>query len=224
MISKRIICTHVSRHSLEPHLKYCTDLMQRMHPAWEFLFFSDGDCEDFVRRECPDFLELYQWYPRPVLKADLFRLLAVWRLGGFYLDTDFLLNGNTPLDPLCEHHAVFAYEHVVSSREFELRYPQWMRTGEQTHTLANYAFGAEAGHHFIRAILDEVVIRTRTLEAENVTDLDVLHATGPDAVTTVYYREKERWTDVVLLENREEAGLGHYGVHLVNGGWRQPKR
>ena len=193
--------------------------MQKLHRKWEFNFFSDGDCEEFVQRECPEFLELYQWYPRPVLKADLFRLLAVWRLGGFYLDTDFLLSSS--LDPLCVNQAVFAYEHVIDSREFELRYPRWMRTREQTHTLANYAFGAKAGHPFVRAIIDELITRTRTIEVENVNDLDVLHATGPDAVTTVYYREQERWSDVVLLENPKHSGLGHYGVHLVHGGWRQ---
>lgn len=218
MIPKRILCTHISKYTLDTKLKYCTDLMQKLHPLWDFRFFSDGDCLDFVARECPEFLELYEWYPRPVLKADLFRLLAVWRLGGFYLDTDFLLNSR--LDPLCKHRAVFAYEHVVDPKEFELRYPPWMRTREQTRTLANYAFGAEAGHPFIKAILDELISRTRMLDVEDVTDLDVLHATGPDAVTTVYYREQERWSDVLLLK-APQAGLGRYGVHLVHGSWRR---
>lgn len=67
------------------------NLMRELHPQWEFLFFSDGDAREFVKREFPDHLELYDWYPRPVLKADFFRLLVVERLGGFYLDTDFLL-------------------------------------------------------------------------------------------------------------------------------------
>ena len=218
MIPKRIFCTHVSEHTLDLKLRYCIDLMKKLHPDWDFVFFSDGDCEDFVRRECPEFLELYQWYPRPVLKADLFRLLVVWRLGGFYLDTDFL--PKEALDPLCDEAAVFAYEHVIDQAEYDLRYPRWMRTREQTRTLANYAFGAEPGHPFVRAILDELISRTRALEVEDVTDLDVLHATGPDAVTTVYYRDQECWQDVVLLE-AERAGLGPYGVHLVHGSWRR---
>ncbi len=218
MIPKRIICTHISPYTLDANLKHCIDKMRKLHPQWEVQFFSDGDCEDFIRKECFAYLELYQWYPRAVLKADLFRLLAVWRLGGFYLDSDFLLE--KALDPLCENRAVFAYEHFVNSKEFELRYPLWMRTREQTHTLANYAFGAEAGHPFVRSILDELVSRTRTLEVEDVNDLDVLHATGPDAVTTVYYRDQELWNDVVLLD-APQAGLGDYGIHLVHGSWRR---
>ena len=61
-----------------------------------------------MEREFPEFAEFYDWYPRAVMRADLFRLLVVYRLGGFYLDTDFLLEA--PLDPLVEHAAVFAVE------------------------------------------------------------------------------------------------------------------
>jgi len=218
MIPQRLICTHVSPQTLEPKLKHCTAQMRELHPDWEFLFFSDGDCEDFVRRRCPDFLELYQWYPRPVMKADLFRLLVVREMGGFYLDTDFLLRA--PLDPLCANAAVFAYEHVIKPKEFELRYPSWMRTREETLTLANYAFGAQAFHPFLDAILDELISRTRTLEVEEIIDLDILHATGPDAVTSAYYKNKIRFSDVVLLK-APTSGFGRFGIHLVHGGWRE---
>lgn len=218
MIPGRIVCTHVSNNTLEPKLKYCVSLMQELHPQWDFRFFSDGDARDFVKGECPEHLELYDWYPRPVLKADLFRLLAVYRFGGFYLDTDFLLHKK--LDPLCREKAVFAYEHVIDEKNYQMRYPLWLRAGEERLTLANYAFGAEAGHPFLAAILEELVYRTQTFEAEACNDLDILHATGPDAVTSVYYRQHEKWRDVKMLKS-EQMGLGDYGVHLVNGGWRQ---
>ena len=169
MIPKRIICTHISQHTLEPKLKYCMQLMQEMHPDWEFLFFSDGDCRDFIRRELPDYMELYDWYPRPVQKADLFRLLAVNRMGGFYLDTDFMLE--TPLDPLCKENAVFAFEHEIDDKTFRMRFPEWLRTREEKLTVANYAFGAMAGHPFLLALLNELVVRSETFEAEHCNDL-----------------------------------------------------
>ncbi|RYD22659.1 MAG: hypothetical protein EOP88_07230 [Verrucomicrobiaceae bacterium] len=218
MIPKRIICTHVSRHTLDRKLKYCVDLMEKLHPGWELLFFSDGDARNFVEREFPDYIELYDWYPRPVLKADLFRLLAVFRLGGFYLDTDFLLKKK--LDPLCREKAVFAYEHEIDDKNYNFRYPSWLRAGEQKLTLANYAFAAEARHPFLASILDELILRTRTFEAENCNDIDILHATGPDLVTSVYYRHLKQWRDVTVLRSKK-MGLGEYGIHLVNGAWRQ---
>lgn len=192
--------------------------MHELHPDWDVVFFSDGDARDFVAREFPGYIDLYDWYPRPVLKADLFRVLVVYRLGGFYLDADFLLSRK--LDPLCCERAVFAYEHKIDDNNFNLRYPAWLRAGEEHLTLANYAFGAEAGHPFLAAILDEMVYRTQTLEAEDCNDLDVLHATGPDLVTSVYYRNRQRWKDVAVLKSNR-MGLGSYGVHLVHGGWRQ---
>ncbi|MDB6078083.1 MAG: Mannosyltransferase [Akkermansiaceae bacterium] len=218
MIPKRIICTHTSQFTLEPKLRYCMNVMQEFHPGWEFLFFSDGDCRAFVEQYCPEYLALYDWYPRPVLKADLFRLLAVYHLGGFYLDTDFLVT--RPFDPLCEENAVFPYEQVVSEHEFDIRYPYWLRTNEERHTLGNYGFGAAAGHAFLKALLDELVVRTETFEAENCNDLDILHSTGPDAVTSVYYRHPGKWPDLLLLD-ATYMGLGNYGYHLVTGVWRQ---
>ena len=112
-----------------------------------------------MKHEFPEYFELYDWYPRSVLKADLFRLLVVYRIGGFYLDTNFLLKKK--LDPLCREKAVFAYEHETDERKSNLRYPPWLRAGEERLTLANYAFGAEAGHPFLAAILDELVNRTQ---------------------------------------------------------------
>ena len=95
-----------------------------------------------------------------------------------------------------------------------------MRTREEKLTLGNYAFGAMAGHPFLLALLDELVVRTETFEAEECNDLDVLHSTGPDAVTSVYYRQREQWQDVLMLKS-DRMGFGHYGVHLVHGAWRQ---
>jgi mannosyltransferase OCH1-like enzyme len=101
MIPRRIICTHKTRSALPEVHERCLQQMKGLHPEWEVLFFSDGDCEDFVARNYPTYLELYRWYPKPVMKADLFRILAVKKLGGFFLDMDMWLV--EPLDELCAH-------------------------------------------------------------------------------------------------------------------------
>ncbi|MBK1835588.1 glycosyltransferase family 32 protein [Roseibacillus ishigakijimensis] len=205
MIPKRLICTHKSEYALEPKLRFCLERMKELHPTWEWCFFSDEDCEAFVAEEMPQYAELYRWYPRPVLKADCFRLLAVMRLGGFYLDTDFLVEA--PLDPLCEHEVVFPWEWTLGWDDFEMRFPPWLGLKAERRAVGNYAFGAEAGHPFLQALLDEMVVRTENFEAENCVDLDVLHATGPDLVTSVYYERREEWSTVHLLGSRT-MGLG----------------
>lgn len=237
MIPKRIICTHISRSAVSGKLQRCIARMEELHPQWEVLFFSDGDCLDFVRRECPEFADLYEWYPRAVLKADFFRVLSVWKLGGFYFDSDVWLTQE--LEPLREKKALFPWEWEMPPAEFAKRYPPHLRERVERPQVGNYAFAAEAGHPFLRAILDEIVKRTETFEAEECNDLNVLHATGPDVVTTVYYRHREQWVDVEVLSGdpnltgpqppvgggypREWQRFGSFGTHLLAGSWLHGK-
>jgi len=211
--------------------------MEELHPRWEVLFFSDGDCRDFVRAHCPAYADLYDWYPRAVLKADFFRVLAVYQLGGFYFDSDVWLVKN--LEPLRRSRALFPWEWEMPRKEFTKRYPPERLERVERWQVGNYAFGAEAGHPFLRAVLDEMVRRTAQLDVENCTDLDVLQSTGPDVVTTVYYRHREHWTNVEVMPGapslpgpqppvgggypREWQRFGSYGTHLLNGGWLNGK-
>lgn len=195
--------------------------MKNLHPGWEWRFFSDADCNAFISKEMPVYEEFYHAYKRPVMRADCFRLLAVYHLGGFYLDTDFLLA--YPLDPLCIHKAVFPWEQTIRAKRFQKRFPEWQRTVEKPRIMGNYAFGSEAGHPFLKALIDELVVRTECFEAEDCSDHDVMFATGPDAVTSVYYRDQQRWSDVVTLSS-PRSGLGRFGDHHVSGSWWQKGR
>ena len=218
MIPKRLLVTHMSEHTLEHKLKFCIQRMKELHPEWEFQFFSDGDCRHFLECECPEYLEVYDWYPRAVMRADLFRLLVVSRLGGFYLDSDMLLE--KPLDPLTGHAAVFVVEQHLDAKVFRQRYPRRFWDIEPRKTLGNYAFGAEAGHPFLTAILDELIVRTANFDAEDCGDLDILYATGPEAVTAVYHQERDRWANVEILDGPGQT-MGDYGCHLIHSGWRE---
>lgn len=223
MIPKRIIVTHKSRLALNTTHQHCWQKMQALHPGWEILFFSDGDCEQFIRDHQPGYLELYRWIRRPVMKADLFRLLAVQALGGFYLDLDVGLD--FPLDDLCPHQAVFPWEHEMSLDWFERRFPGKLAKGLSRWQVGNYAFAAEAWHPFLAAILEEVVRRTAGLQEEFCGDPDILRCTGPDVVSTVYYRQPASRKSVTMLwgvndKVREKQMFGKYGRHLLTGVWK----
>jgi mannosyltransferase OCH1-like enzyme len=233
MIPKRIICTNICRSLLKPKLDECVARMEALHPDWEVVFFSDGDCRDLIQTHCPQYKELYDWYPRPVLKADFFRVAAVHALGGFYFDTDLWLYESVA--PLRKHEAVFPWEWTMDLDEFSRRYTEEEKKTIKRRQVGNYAFGAEAGHPFLRALMSEMVARTEMFDAESCYDTDVLHATGPDMVTCVYYREPEKWRSLELLTGvRSTTGpqhentnwpedwhrFGKYGIHLLSGTWR----
>ena len=59
-----------------------------MNPDFEYRFFDDDDVIAFIDRGVPEYREVFDSFPFPIQKYDFFRYLAVFRLGGFYFDTD----------------------------------------------------------------------------------------------------------------------------------------
>jgi mannosyltransferase OCH1-like enzyme len=123
---------------------------------------------------------------------------------------------------LCQHGAVFAEERTLSAAEAEaLGHHDPLR-------VANYMFGSEARHPFLRHVLRELVIRSkRPIACEN----DVLESTGPGMLTTLYHRVKSQYDDVQLIRNHghrclspycqgQSCQFGYYASHLHIGSWR----
>jgi Glycosyltransferase sugar-binding region containing DXD motif len=71
--------------------------------------------------------------------ADIARLIAVYRQGGIYLDTDFRVY--RPLDCLLSHRCFFAFQHEE----------------HPTDWVANGVFGAESGHPFVARTMQAVL-------------------------------------------------------------------
>ncbi|MEO0342586.1 MAG: glycosyltransferase [Pseudomonadota bacterium] len=61
---------------------------KKHNPDWEYIFWTDDTMLEFMEAEFPELLWLYNTYPKPVQRADLFRYLAVYKMGGLYADID----------------------------------------------------------------------------------------------------------------------------------------
>ena len=59
-----------------------------LNPDFEYRFFDDDDVIAFIQDEFPEYRQIFDGFPFPIQKYDFFRYLAVFRLGGFYFDTD----------------------------------------------------------------------------------------------------------------------------------------
>lgn len=204
-----------------------------LHPKWRQLFFSDEACRRFVARKRPDLLELYDFYPRPVQRADLFRVVAIQALGGFYLDLDLHLY--RPLDPLRRTTLVLTEERLISREVFVSRHCHEPADSRDLYLIGNYGFGAVAKHWFLEEVLNEMLHRAGNVNPSSCNDDDVLHSTGPDVFTAVYNRHRTRLSgECVLLRGRngfppprprlqrEEKWFfqfGEYGVHLMTSVW-----
>lgn len=83
-VPKRIIQTH-RREDLGRAQR---ETWARHHPGWSIEFYDDAACRRFIETRTPEVLAAYDKLPLPVQKADLFRYVAVYELGGVYADVD----------------------------------------------------------------------------------------------------------------------------------------
>ena len=84
-IPLKIIQTGWSK-TLDLYNYQCCKINIHMNPEYEYLYFDDKDCIDFINTNFPEMLQWYDKLRPGAYKADLFRLLALKKLGGVYLD------------------------------------------------------------------------------------------------------------------------------------------
>ena len=226
MIPRRIIQTGKNR-DLPLIEKAATNGIRLLHPDYEYLFFDDEEVEKFVDTEFPEHRELFDSFPYRIQKYDFFRYLAVFRLGGFYFDLDVLLAKN--LDPLLQFDCVFPFEEIsIHAYLREQHSMDW--------EIGNYAFGASAGHPFLKAIIENCIRaqQDRAWAARMWEPMPhwcreqyfVLDTTGPGLVTRTLaeIRNANACPRVLFpVDVRDAEGwhhFGDYGTHLQAGGWR----
>lgn len=204
--------------------------MRQLHLDWEFMFFDEPARQRFIDAEFPEYRPVYDGFRLPIQRYDFFRYLAVYRYGGFYFDLDILLAKN--LSPLLEHGCVFPFERLTLSRFLrEERGMDW--------ELGNYAFGAAAGHPFLRAVIENcargqrepewVKPMLRGVPPPAKEDFQVIYSTGPGLVSRTLAENPELARKVTVLFPADVCDpanwnrFGDYGVHLMEGGWRKKK-
>ena len=117
-IPRRIIQTHrspdIGREWRESWIAH--------NPGYEYMFFTNDECRDFVAQHRPGLLPIYDKLPNFVQRVDLFRYLVVHELGGFYADVDTVCCA--PLDSYVDlerDHLVGGMEMTLAHYRHELR-------------------------------------------------------------------------------------------------------
>jgi Anp1 protein/glycosyl transferase-like sugar-binding protein len=145
-----------------------TGSWKRLHPGWDFRFWSDADLAGFVDSRCPDYCDLFRGYPNPVMRADLGRYLVLREFGGVYVDLG--TEAVASLEPLLTSDVpLFAREpQAHAALEF-------IRSRGFRSVISNAIMLSPAGHPFWDHLL--TLIR-RCRHAHNPLD-----ATGPFVLT-----------------------------------------
>jgi len=225
-IPKRIIQTGKSRN-LSLLEQAAVANLTSLNPGFDYVFFDDREVEAFVDREFPEYRPLYDGFPHRIQRFDFFRYLAVYRLGGFYFDLDvFLALG---ISELTASSCVFPFEELTINAYLRTKYRMDWEIG-------NYAFGAAAGHPFLRAVIDNCVRAQKDaawvapmmagIPSLFRSGFDVLNTTGPGLVSRTLAENPELAPTVNVLfpvdvcDDDTWHNFGAYGVHLMAASWR----
>ena len=231
LIPARIIQTWKTR-VVPARYKRFQHAVRTLNPGYEMLLFTDAEMSDFVSSRYPEYRETFEALPSIISKTDLFRILAVHGLGGFYLDLDVALIRS--IEPLRSHSCVFPFENIADTH--------FIRRYGVIGLIGQYAFGAAPGHPFLLAYADNikrVVADPSLLDAPSAELLaltheedkmvsDTLYRTGPRMANRTYIEHPELQDGIKIIYAQKPDGtkvwssFGIYGFHLMDGdtGWK----
>jgi hypothetical protein len=198
-----------------------------LHPEFEYRFYDDAMIDAFVEAEFPAYKKDYLSFPFRIQRYDFFRYLAIYRFGGFYLDLDMFLARE--LTPLLAYKCIFPFEELTEARYFWKQFRMDWQIG-------NYAFGAEPGHPFLAAVIQNclrakqmstwVKPMMQGIPSTLKNDLYVLNTTGPGMLSRTL-AENSQFADIKILFPEDVCNrgnwhhFGEFGVHNMSGSWRR---
>jgi len=201
--------------------------VRMLNPDFEYLFFDDLAVEKFFIEEFPEYRKVFEGFQFPIQRYDFFRYLAVYRYGGFYLDLDVFLASE--LSSLLNCSSVFPFE--------ELTINEYLRDVQKMDwEIGNYAFGAVAGHPFLKAVIENCVraqddpawtkCMMRGTFGLMKPEYTILNTTGPGLLSRTLAENPGLAKTVTVLFPDNVCDLnkwhrfGDLGVHLMGGSWR----
>jgi mannosyltransferase OCH1-like enzyme len=140
--------------------------VQKLHPDYEFMFWTDESSRQFIAEKYPWFLSTYDSYPYNIMRSDSIRYFILWHYGGVYIDLD--CGVDFKIDPL-------------------LAFPAWLRQTDPIG-VSNDIMGSIPGHPFFLQVIKALKQYNRNYHLSYLT---IMYSTGPLFLSTVrhaYYQ------------------------------------
>ncbi len=162
---------------LPPILQENVDHLRALNPGWEYRFYDDDDISDFLVRHYPPHVwDAYQRiHPRyGAARADLFRYLLMYKMGGVYLDIKS--RATRPLDELIRPEDQF----ILSQwRTADGQFTAWGELHDLRHIpggeYQQWHIFCAPGHPFLKAVIEQVLFNLGKYDP-------YLHETGKNGV------------------------------------------
>ena len=222
MTIPKIIHQTYKNHNLPEIYKMCQTEIKRLHPDFEYRFYTDDDMDRLMKTEFPEYYDKFNELPRMIMKIDMFRYFLMYKYGGLYTDMDYLMFN--PFDLLNEKVV------IPCNREDENGNPS---------CLGNCIFASQPNHPYWKSLMDTLITIDRTKLDYN-TDKNIdgsVLGTGPMFVFAMWKKYSKINGDICVsnrslfhppTKNNNEyiEGLkkdGCYGMHICTGLWRNNK-
>ena len=192
MIPKNIFQTH---KSLE-YLRSNPELFQAAYSwykneGYTYKFYTDNDCDNFMRTHYPSIYPLYKGLPLAVMRADLWRYCVIYKYGGIYADVDTILK--------CSPEMFIMDKDLVISAEHSDHLCQWV-------------FAAPPGSPILKNIIDMVVHRISLgIHPEKHF---VLNTTGPGVFTAAIIDYLRKNSHLVRPQNPSYSPLTLHSLNI----------
>jgi len=167
------------------------NFLKGINPGWEYRLYDDNDMVDFIKSHYPkEILSLYNKINPAygAAKADLFRYLVIYKLGGVYLDIKS--NVFAPLDEITSGKQYILSHWPSPPANYSVVFPanivKTIPKGEyqQWHVIA------EPEHPFLKAVIEKVFdnIENYFVDTFGVGFHGTLRTTGPVPYTMAIHR------------------------------------
>jgi mannosyltransferase OCH1-like enzyme len=191
-----------------------TNKVRELNPDWKYMLWTDSDNDDFVKKEFPDFYDIFKNFSRNIMRADVIRYLIMYKIGGVYLDLDYEVL--QPFD--------------FGDKQIILPLNRSIESGDSQDELGNCFLASSPGHVFWLDIITELKENTPV-----VTDYtQIVEATGPRLLTRVYRKNSYQYIylpDRLIyhpgspsskkeVEKIKNNGIS-LGIHHPWGSWKE---
>jgi mannosyltransferase OCH1-like enzyme len=212
---------------LPTHLRDAVDQTRNSNPTWEHRLYDDDDIVNFIRREYGEqtrsaYLSIDPMYG--AARADLFRYLLMYRIGGVYLDIKSVARRDLSSVLRAQDTYILSQWHGPVFTKLKMGVHRALRSIPGTEYQQWHIISAP-GHPFLKRVIENVLRNLRIYNPgiHGIGKLGVLAVTGPIAYTlaihpilTSYpHRFVDSAQDLGLDYNVFMNGLNTKGHHCL---------
>ena len=158
--------------------------------GYSYKLWTDSSAKELDFDAIPGLKDLYTSFSRELAgQADILRLLILYKFGGVYIDADTVIVKPEKFDTFLKKNTkgvFFGWENLTAARTRKLG------IGKIRRLVANGIIGAEAGHPFVKALLEGIVENSTKVSGKK----EAWKVLGPLYVTKKYTALKKDYPDV----------------------------